>query len=429
MGPGESDLQRKGRLQEGESLKDTEAQEVLSTSGIAFRFVRFFLLAILCVVGCMVGLIVLLGWHLGMDVTVKGHGHVQPIARNVVKSRRPGLIKTVLVKPGQDVSQGDLLLTLDDTDLRNELEQIENEMRLSRIRRVALPAELERERAVLETEIARAEADRDTEIIHMEKVRKEFEFYHEILPFPMHGDYEHPIDKLIPIRVHKTKLRRAEVEIEHSKRRLAALDSRKEELDMLKQQYRNLQTKRRLLETHLKLMKIHAPISGTVLTRDLDKRIGDRVLAGEAVLELAKLSGWQAQVMIQEVDIPKVKMGQMVKLYVNAFPHMEYKIFEGIVSDVPGKPESAVPVGAGIAPHGIAAAVYPVKVKVNDPNITVGERVYSLKYGMGIEVRIVTERGPIVELLWKKFLKTVGKIGRPEIYRLEERPEDVPAVN
>ena len=62
---------------------------------------RYFLLAILCVVGCMVGLIVLLGWHLGMDVTVNGHGHVQPIKRNVVKSRRPGLIKNVLVQQGQ----------------------------------------------------------------------------------------------------------------------------------------------------------------------------------------------------------------------------------------------------------------------------------------------------------------------------------------
>ena len=32
----------------------------------------------------------------------------------------------------------------------------------------------------------------------------------------------------------------------------------------------------------------------------------------------------------------------------------------------------------------------------------------------------LTEHGPIVDLLWKKFLKTVGKIGRPEIYRLED---------
>ena len=377
----------------------------------------------------MVGLTVLLGWHLGMDVTVKGQGHVQPTSREIVKARRPGLIRTVLVKHGQDVTKGDLLLTLDDTDLRNEVKQVENEMKLNEIRRAALPAEWERERAIIEMDIARAETDRDTEILHMERARVEYEFNHSVLPFHKHEDFEHPIDKLIPMREHKIKLQRARVEIEHAKRRLAALDSRKRELNELKQIYRKLRVRYRLLRTHLEQMNIHAPVSGTVLTRDLDKRVGDHLAAGEAVLEMAELSSWQAQVMIQEVDIPKVKVGQTVRLYIDAFPHMEFKIFEGIVTDVPGKPESGTPVGAGIAPSRIAAAVYPAKVQVNDPNITIGEKVYSLKYGMGVEAKIVTERGPIVELLWKKFLKTVGKIGRPEVYLLNEPPEGVPAAN
>ena len=61
------------------------------------------------------------------------------------------------------------------------------------------------------------------------------------------------------------------MEIEHSKRRLAALENRKEELHTLKQQYQNLQIKRRLVKTHLKHMKTYAPVSGTVLTRDVAK--------------------------------------------------------------------------------------------------------------------------------------------------------------
>lgn len=409
------------RAKEAESLENTDAREVLSTSGIGFRFVRFFLLAILCVVGCMVGLTVLLGWHLGMDVTVKGQGHVQPTSREIVKSRRPGLIKTVLVKQGQDVTEGDLLLTLDDSDLRNELEQIENELKLNEIRRAALPAELERERAIIEMDIARAETDRDTEKLHMERARVEFEFYHSVLPFHKHEDFEHPIDKLIPMREHKIKLQRAKVEIEHAKRRLDALDSRKQELNELKQIYRKLRVRYRLLKTHLEQMNIHAPVSGTVLTRDLDKRVGDHLAAGEAVLELAELSGWQAQVMIQEVDIPKIKIGQIVRLYIDAFPHMQYKVFEGTVTDIPQKPELITPTAAGVASVSAAGAVYAVKVLVRDPIITDGEKTYSLGYGMGVEAKIVTERGPIVELIWEKFLKSVGRIDRPAIYKLPER--------
>ena len=372
----------------------------------------------------MVGLTVLLGWHLGMDVTVKGQGYVQPTSREIVKSRRPGLIETVLVNHGQDVSEGDLLLTLDDTDLRNELEQVENEMKLNEIKRIALPAQLERERAIIEMDIARAETDRDTELLHMERARVEYEFNHSVLPFHKHEDFEHPIDKLIPMREHKIKLQRARVEIEHAKRRMSALDSRKQELNELKQIYRKLRGRNRLLKTHLEQMNIHAPVSGTVLTRDLDKRVGDHVVAGEAVLELAELSGWQALVMIQEVDIPKIKVNQSVKLYIDAFPHMQYKVFEGTVTDVPRRPESTTPIGAGVAPVSYAGTVYPVKVHIVDPVVIYGNTKYSLAYGMGVEAKIVTERGPIVELLWKKFLKTIGRIEQPGVYRLKENEAD-----
>lgn len=428
MKPGERTNPYK-RTQEAESREGTGAQEVLSTSGIGFRFVRFFLLAILCVVGCMIGLTVLLGWHLGMDVTVKGQGHVQPTSREIVKSRRPGLIRTVLVNHGKDVTEGDLLLTLDDTDLRNELEQIEGELRLNEIRRAALPAEWERERAIIEMDIARAETDRDTEILHMERARVEYEFNHSVLPFHKHEDFEHPIDKLIPMREHKIKLQRAKVEIEHAKRRLAALDSRKQELNELKQIYRKLRGQYRLLKTHLEQMNIHAPVSGTVLTRDLDKRVGDHLAAGEAVLELAELTGWQAMVMIQEVDIPRVKIGQIARLYIDAFPHMQFKVFEGIVTDIPRKPEPITPVSAGVAPVSYTGTVYPVKVHIDDPVVIYGDRKYSLAYGMGVDAKIVTERGPIAELIWKKFLKSVGRFERPEIYRLGEHTENVQAPN
>ena len=414
MTPGEPTNQHEERTKEAQSLESTDTREALSTSGIGFRFVRFFLLAILCVVGCMVGVVVLLGWHLGMDVTVKGQGHVQPTSRSVVKSRRPGLIKRVYVQHGQDVTHGTLLVTLDDTDLRNELEQIENELKLNEIRRIALPAELERDRAIIEMDIARAETERDTEKLHMERARVEFEFYHSVLPFHKHEDFEHPIDKLIPMREHKIKLQRAEVEIEHAKRRVTALENRKQELNALRQMHRKLKVQRRLLKTHLEQMNIHAPVSGTVLTRDLDKRVGDYLAAGEAVLELAELSGWQARVMIQEVDIPKIKNGQIARLYIDAFPHMQYKVFEGTVTDIPRTPEPVT------APGAIPSILYPVTVTIADPVVRDGDKQYTLAYGMGVEAKIVTERGPIVELVWKKLLKSTGKFGRPEFYRVEK---------
>ena len=411
------------------SLENTEAREALSTSGIGFRFVRYFLLTILCVVGCMAAFIGLLGWHLGMEITIAGQGRLQPTARYDVKAQRSGLIQTVHVQHGQEIAQGDLMLTLDDTDLRTELAQLEHELAINGNRRVALVAELQRERAVLETEIARAEVAYQTAQLQLEQVRQEYQIYRRYAPYREDGSMRPPIDTLIPIRVHQTRVESAEIEIERAKRRLAALDSRQEEHEVLKQTYKKLQVSHRLVETRMEQMKIYAPVSGTVLTRDLDKREGDLIGAGEAVIELAELHSWQAEVMIQEVDIPKVKEGHKVRIYVNAFPHMEYKIFEGRVTDVPRKPEPITPMGAGLMSGGMST-VYPVKISVIDPHLSDlprqlqqadREKECPLAYGMGVEAKIVTERGPIVDLLWKKFLKTVGKIGRPEIYRLEDR--------
>ena len=415
-----------GYPQKDVPIENTEAREALSTSGIGFRFVRYFLLTILCVVGSMVAFICLLGWHLGMEITIAGQGRLQPTARYEVKAQRSGLIQTVHVQHDQEIKQGDLMLTLDDTDLRTELEQLEHELAMNQGRRVALVTELQRERAVLETEIARAEVEHETAKLQLEQVREEYQIYRKYAPYREDGSMRPPVDTLIPIRVHQTRVQRAEVEIERAKRQLVALDNRKQEHEMLKQTYEKLQVSHRLVKTRLEQMKIYAPVSGTVLTRDLNKREGDRIEAGEAVIELAELHSWQAEVLIQEVDIPKVEEGHKVRIYVNAFPHMEYKIFEGRVTDVPRKPEPITPIGAGLVPGGMST-VYPVKISVIDPHLSDGE--CPLAYGMGVEAKIVTERGPIVDLLWKKFLKTVGKIGRPEIYRLEEPLETVQIRN
>ena len=79
---------------------------------VGFRFVRYFLLVILGVVGSMVGGTVFLGWHLGMDITVEGQGVIEPTVRYEVKVQRSGLIQKVYVHHEQQVKQGDLMVTL-----------------------------------------------------------------------------------------------------------------------------------------------------------------------------------------------------------------------------------------------------------------------------------------------------------------------------
>ena len=396
---------------EAQPLDDVSSEPF---QAVGFGFVRFFLLIILMVVGCMVGVIGFLGWHLGMDVTIEGQGQVVPTMRYDVKPQRSGLVQQVLVGQGQAVQKGDVMMTLDDTDLQSELAQLTRELLMNESRRVALTAELERERAVLEVEVTRAQVVYDLARLQLEQIQKEYGVYHKYAPYRLDGSVRPDVDSLMPVRLQHTRVEQAQVDIERAKRRLQASESRKQELQALKQMHEKLLVNRDLIQVHLQGMKVCAPVSGVVLTGDLDKRVGDRLQAGDAVMELAKLHDWHAKVMVQEVDVPKVKVGQMVKLYVHAFPHMEYKVFEGTVRYVPRKPEVLT------SGEGLMGTVYPVKVQIDDPHVSDGDRVYSLAYGMGVDAKIVTERGPIVDLIWKKFLKTVGKIDLPDVYSLDQ---------
>ena len=125
------------------------------------------------------------------------------------------------------------------------------------------------------------------------------------------------------------------------------------------------------------------------------------------MLELAEMNEWQAEIVVQEADIPRVKPGQSVRLYVGAFPHMEYKIFTGKVEEVAVEPAED---GRG----------YPVKVSISDPEVTDGAQRYILVCGMSAEARIVVERGRIATLVWRKFLRNLGRMNKQKIYLAEK---------
>ena len=125
-------------------------------------------------------------------------------------------------------------------------------------------------------------------------------------------------------------------------------------------------------------------------------------------MELARLGDWQAKVMIKETEIHKVKVGQPVNLFVNAFPHMEYKIFEGVVTEIAAQPVSANP--------SQEIKVYPVKITISNPAVSVNNNTYSLAYGMSVEAKIAIEKGRILDLIWNRFLRTAGKIPEHDFY-------------
>jgi HlyD family secretion protein len=85
---------------------------------------------------------------------------------------------------------------------------------------------------------------------------------------------------------------------------------------------------------NLKKTSIYAPMSGTVsmLLVELGERVaGTNLMAGTELLRVADLSRMEAQVQVNENDIPRVKLGDTALIEVDAYLDQKFK---GIVTEI-----------------------------------------------------------------------------------------------
>ena len=385
--------------------------------GLGFRFLRSFLLLILLLVGFMIALTGFLSWYFSMDVTVEGKGVIEPKYRCLVKTAISGIIKEIHVRSGQQVKSGDLLVSLDDTDWSAELQKIDTDLEINQSRIRELEKQIDQERKLREAEVAQAQLEVNRVLIQMEQVVAEQQIYSQV-GNPNTRLPRKPLEELLPVRVANALLTQSEGYLTLARQRLEAVDGRRQEIQILGKLREKLEQDRALLEYRLERNTIRAPATGTVLTSDLRQRIGDRLQAGEVTLEIAKMEKWQARILVKGMDLPKIDVGQPARLYVDAFPHMEYKIFEGKVEEIPA---AGISTGNGTG--------YPVKVFIHDPEVVDGEHIYALADGMSVEAKIVIDRGKIIELLWRRLLQASGKIGKHNFYILKSEEIKMEPLN
>jgi multidrug efflux pump subunit AcrA (membrane-fusion protein) len=111
---------------------------------------------------------------------------------------------------------------------------------------------------------------------------------------------------------------------------------------------------------------ITAPADGVITS--ITATAGQRVNSGEVVAHLTNYTNLETIVQIDELDIPKIKMGQSVTLKVNAFPDQSYT---GKVTAIANE---------GTATNGVSS--FDVTIQISN--------VKDLKVGMSTEANILT---------------------------------------
>lgn len=85
-------------------------------------------------------------------------------------------------------------------------------------------------------------------------------------------------------------------------------------------------TELKFLEWKKQLLEIRAPVSGIVVTRDVQTLGGKRLRAGETFCEIAAPQELSAQVYVPEERISDVSLGQDVSIYLNTSPTKAYRL-------------------------------------------------------------------------------------------------------
>ncbi|MEO8177728.1 MAG: efflux RND transporter periplasmic adaptor subunit [Deltaproteobacteria bacterium] len=310
--------------------------------------------------------------------TAAASGKIEPDVQVEVKSRGSGQVIEVLVKEGDQVRAGQLLVKLDPTDAQRQLAS----------------AEVARKRTLADVQAARASlAVAQLEEQNSEVTRSVAQQSADLGLGS--SDAARTAGHATQVAASNVTLKRAQLSATLGALQAAELTVQDAEL--------------RLKETSL-----YAPISGTVLDVAVEKgtlvsSALTNVSGGSAVMTLADLSDLRIVASVDEAQISHIAQGQRVDISVDTYGD---RVFKGVV-------ERVSPLGVDTS----SVVTFPVEIAVTD------EAAALLRSGMSADIEIVTAEQKDALLVPLLAVQSKGKRRFVKLQSGEERTIQVGATD
>ena len=249
--------------------------------------------------------------------TTSTNGKVEPEPQANFEAHAPyaGLIKNRYVHEGERVSQGELLLAMDDTDARTRVAEALAAMRSAQATYSAvMKGGTQEERIALNGDIGRTEAERDQAQRNLDALKK----------LQLTG------------AASANEVAAAEHRLTATNTALQLLQQRKTErydagdLERAKTAFEEAQTAYAAAQWVLNQANVRAPFSGTVYSVPVSK--SEYVQQGTLLLQMADLSKMQVHGYFDEPEIGKLRVGQPITIEWDAKPGQEW---HGHIARVP----------------------------------------------------------------------------------------------
>lgn len=285
-----------------------------------------------------------------------------------VSARIAGRISEIRVKPGEMVAKGTLLAMVDSpqvTDLQGELVEAKNKLGIAE-------AHAERERQIYEEHLERPKGLLDARAL-MQNTRVQAELA-ELEYQRLEGLYREKIAATKDYLAAKAALAKAKVDFEQSSTALAREEQLYKNRALMKRDYQLALAEEARLKQHLNtivkrldflgadhrmttevlatgningLVRIVAPISGILSKYDCG--VGELVQPDKSMFKITDLKTVQASADLPEIDLQRVKLGNVVKISVPSYADQKFEGQISFISDNVNPLTRTVPIRARLS--------------------------------------------------------------------------------
>jgi HlyD family secretion protein len=241
-----------------------------------------------------------------LDALVSASGKVQPKRSVNISANQMGRVTRLAVEEGERVKTGQFLLEIDPRQLEGQLQ-----------RGVASVAAAESRMRQARTNV---EQSRASLTLARQNLKRQQDLWKEGLNT-------------------RETLDRAENDVEL---REAELKAREQDIQTQEQQIKQEQAGLATTQYNLTQIVISSPMDGIVTRRGIEEGetavVGTMNNAGSVLLTIADMSQLEAEVEVDETDIPTVQLGQAAKVTIDAVPD---RTFKGHVTEIGNSPIQA----------------------------------------------------------------------------------------
>ena len=263
-----------------------------------------------------------------LEAIVSASGKIQPKRLVNISAETSGRVVDLAVNEGDRIKRGQFLLQIDPKSLRTRVDGGEASLQ------------------VAEASLAQMRQSVETARVQLEQAKQTLA--------RQQGLWKQELTTRETLERAENDVRGAESALQEREKSASAQDSR------IMQERATLESAR----YDLSKVRMESPIDGIVTKRNIQQGetavIGTMNNAGTVLLTLADMSIIQAEVEVDETNIPNVKLGQPAKISVDAIPD---KTFKGHVSEIGNSPLQSTAAGT----TGTQATTFKVEVILDEP--------------------------------------------------------------